>query len=157
MKNGSVCLHKIKLFKPLHWIRPGNRKPAQPLYLKLNWDKALNYSVRLHAQLFSDYSHMILNRTAAIVRVYMLVRKSNYWQKHVVPHYDRWHCTHFRRRPSTSASCPWEQNLEPAQNTNLREHIHTCLCRCFNLTMRNLIRSNFSQTKVYTCILKIRS
>ena len=47
---------------------------------------------------WSDYSHsstMTLNQTTAIVQVYMPVRKSNYWPKHVIPRYARWRCIHF--------------------------------------------------------------
>ena len=50
---------------------------------------------------WSDYSHsstMLLNQTTANVRVYMPVRKSNYWLKHVIPRYDRWRCTQRSQR-----------------------------------------------------------
>lgn len=40
-------------------------------------------------------STMLLIWTTAIVRVYMPVRKSSYWRKHVIPRYDGWRCTHF--------------------------------------------------------------
>ena len=68
-----------------------------------------------------------------------------------------------RRRCPTSGSWPWEKkNLEPAQNAKSDpiERIHARVMRLsvelrFNPTMTNPIRSDFSQTKVYTCILKI--
>ena len=55
-------------------------------------------SVRLHAHVSRITAIVRLCysvRQLQIIRVYMPVRKSNYWPEHVKPRCDKWRCTHF--------------------------------------------------------------
>ena len=80
---------------------------------------------------------MQINQTTAIVRVYMPVRKSNYWPKHVIPQYDGWPCTNLlaviseeRRHhcSSISGSRPREKKkLESVHNAKAESNLMECI------------------------------
>ena len=65
---------------------------------------------------------MLLNWKTAIVRLYMAVRKSINWPKHVIPWYDRWHCT------SGNGATSWP--LYVTSNNKLRKHSRKIVDRC---------------------------
>ena len=84
--------------------------------------------------------------------------------------YPYYHVSHFTTATSTTTIVSFYfwltasgKNLEHAQNENPIECIHAQLMRQsiewsrgLNTTMGNPIKSDFSRTKVFTCILKIQ-
>ena len=81
---------------------------------------------------------MLLNQTTAVVRVYMLVRKSNYWAKRGVPWYDRWSCISTSSNRPTSGwplyvtSC---LRIRERWRRNTKTKLHLCTFRIYIVYM----------------------